>query len=120
MASMTTMVLNIPESTPSLNRVFKGHWSKRHQMRQRWGWLVRAARLEARLFPAKPLQKAKLTIERWGPQKIDHENFCGGTKFLMDSLKVEGFIVDDSPDHVETTYIQHIGERHTRVQIEPL
>jgi Holliday junction resolvase RusA-like endonuclease len=117
---VTSMVLNIPESTPSLNGLFQGHWSKRHRMRVKWGWLVRAARLEARLFPAQPLQKAKLTVERWGPIRLDYDNYVAGVKYLTDSLKTEGFIVDDSPDHIVTQYIQHIGPRHTRVRIEHL
>lgn len=116
---MIPYVLNIPESTPSLNHVFKGHWSNRHRLRVKWGWLVRAARLEARLFPSQPLQKAKITVERWGPRRLDYTNYVAGYKFLEDALKSEGFIVDDSPDHVVTQYIQHIGPRHTRVRIEP-
>jgi len=115
---MTSMILDIPESTPSLNYVFKGHWSNRHRLRVKWGWLVRAARLEAKLFPTSPLQKAKITVERWGPKTLDRDNLIGGCKAMIDSLKVEGFIVDDSPEHVETTFIQHIGKRHTRVTIE--
>lgn len=117
---MTFMVLNIPESTPSLNPVLGAHWSKRYAQKEKWAWLIRAARLEARLFPSQPLQKARLTIERWGPRRIDYDNFVGGAKGIVDLLVHEGFIVDDSPDHIVTQYIQHIGARHTRVRIEPL
>jgi len=113
------MILDIPEATPSLNRVFQGHWSRRHALRNKWAWLVRAARLEAKLFPTQPLQKAKLTIERWGPKRLDHDNYVAGCKGMIDSLRVEGFIVDDSPGHIEARYIQHIGKRRTRVCIEP-
>jgi Holliday junction resolvase RusA-like endonuclease len=116
---MIAYVLNIPESTPSLNRIFQGHWSNRHRMRVKWAWLVRAARLDARLFPSQPLAKAKLTVERWGPRRLDFDNYVAGVKYLTDSLKTEGFIVDDSPDHILAQYIQHIGPRHTRVRIEP-
>lgn len=115
------IILDIPESTPSINRSRGIHWSKVHRMRAKWQWLVKAARLEARIFSITPLRKAKITIERWGPRAIDFDNFVAGAKQLLDSLKKEGFIVDDDPDCIgQPQYFQHIGPRRTLVRIESI
>lgn len=115
------IVLDIPESTPSLNKSMGMQWAKKHRMRARWQWLVRAARLEAKQFPAAPLARARLTIERWGPRILDHDNFVGGAKFLQDSLVKEGFLVDDRPECIgQPQYFQHVGPRRTVVRIEPV
>lgn len=113
--------LHIPEATPSLNRVWGGHWSKKHELRKRWAWLVRAARLQAKVFDPPNYPRAKLTIERFGGKHLDHDNFVAGTKPMMDSLVKEGFIVNDSPSHISTTYVQHVGkQRGTVIRIEGL
>lgn len=116
------IVLEIPESTPSLNVVWGGHWSKKHELRQRWAWLVRAARLKAKVYDPPKYPRARLTIERFGAKHLDHDNFVAGTKPMVDSLVREGFFVDDSPEHITATYIQHPGTkiRKTIIRIEGL
>jgi hypothetical protein len=115
------IVLDIPESTPSLNRTTRMHWVKRHQMRAKWQWLVKAARLDARIFLKEPLPKARITIERFGPKLLDYDNLVGGAcKALIDSLVREGLILDDKPECIgQPQYFQHIGPRRTVVRIEP-
>lgn len=114
------IVLDIPESTPSVNSSRGLHWSKMIRLRARWRWLVKAARLDAKLYAVSPLSKAKLTIERWGPRTLDSDNLVAGAKQLLDSLVEEGFIVDDKPECIgQPQYFQHIGPRRTLVRIEP-
>lgn len=115
------IVLDIPESTPSVNPSRGVHWSKTHRQRARWGWLVKAARLDAKLFTNLiPLAKARVTIERWGPKALDHDNYVAGAKQLLDSLVREGFIADDKPACIgQPSYLQHIGQHRTLVRIEP-
>jgi hypothetical protein len=111
--------LRIPESTPSLNRIWGGHWAKKHEMRKRWQWLVRAARLQAKVYDPPNYPRAIVTIERYGGKHLDHDNFVAGTKCLMDSLVRERLIAGDSPAHITPTYIQRIGkQRGTIVRIE--
>jgi hypothetical protein len=115
------IVLDIHESTPSLNVSQNLHWVKRHQLRHKWGWLIRAARLEARVYPKEPLRKARLTFERWGPKLLDHDNHVGGCKPVVDSLVREGLILDDKPECIgQPQYLQHIGPRRTAIRIEGL
>lgn len=113
------ITLTIPESTPSLNRTLHADWRKKIQMRKHWRWLVRAARLEAKVFPVAPYPKAKVTIVRHGRRICDTDNLYGGTKMLTDSLKHEGIIEDDSPAHVELVVKQQISKvPHTVVTVE--
>jgi len=112
------ITLDLPMAVPSLNAMNKMHWAKRNRLRGQWQWLVKAAvlndRIRVRVIPV-----AKITIERYGPKKLDNDNFVGGAKQLVDSLVREGFLVDDSPDHLVAQYIQHISKTaRTIVHIE--
>lgn len=103
------ITLTIPFPTPSLNKLHGQHWSRLYRERKKWAWLVRAARLEANAEPSN-WQRAKVTIERYGAQILDKDNFIAGAKALVDCLRREGFFADDSPAHLESHYVQHVGE----------
>ena len=115
--------LTIPEATPSLNRMLGQHWAHKHAMRRRWSWLVRAACMEAKVYERPKYARARLTIERTGSRKLDHENALAGTKFLMDSLVQEGFLLDDSPAVIGAPILRQVIDKHvrqTRVRIEAM
>ena len=112
------ITLDLPMAVHSLNAMAKMHWAKRNRIRGQWQWLVRAAVLNAKIR-VKRFDPAKVTIERFGPRKLDDDNFRGGAKQLMDSLVAEGFLADDSPEHLVAQYIQHISKTaRTIVRIE--
>lgn len=118
------IVLEIPECTPSLNQTLRlGHWSKHARYRKRWSMLVLVAKSDAKLFRVEPLQKARVTIERHGGRTLDRDNLAGGVKALIDGLKDNGLIVDDSPAHIDLHLFQVPGgrgiQRKTVVRIEP-
>jgi hypothetical protein len=114
------IAFTIPEATPSLNTVLRSHWRANYYLRSRWQWFVRAAIVNNKLKPSH-WTRAKVTIERFGPRRLDADNFAGGTKILMDCLVREGFIEDDSPRHIECEYLQHFcPEPKTIVHIEPV
>lgn len=117
---MTTITLTIPVPTPSLNKLLGRHWGHKHKQRAIWGWLVRAARLEAGVYPGTvpPPLRSKLTIHRWAAKKCDDENGRAGTKFLTDSLVKERLIHnDDLPCIGSPEFIQHIGKPYKTVVI---
>lgn len=116
------IVLEIDEPTPSVNYAHGHHWSKKLAYRKRWGWLVRAAVLKAGIHEPPNWSRAKLTIERYGPRKLDHSNLVAGTKWLEDALVAEKLIRDDSPDVIgEPIHRQFTGkERKTIVRIEAI
>jgi hypothetical protein len=115
------ITLEIPEKTPSLNRLMRAHWSNRHPQREYWQWLVREARLTAKLSPPQAPSKVRVTITRYGSKILDHDNLVGGAKLLVDALVREGFAKDDRPEHMETIYFQHVLKPHgMTVSIQPL
>lgn len=113
--------LVIPKASPSVNVGYGEHWSKKRTIRREWQWLVRAARLDAKIFP-KPHSRVRLTFIRYGKRLLDHDNFVAGLKAVQDALKIEGFITDDTVQVIgQPTYVQHIGSPYrTEITIEPV
>lgn len=95
---MITIV--IPEASPSLNAHKWKHWSHHLKLRKHWSMLVMVAKNEARIGNPDPLDKATVKIIREGYRKLDTDNFVGGLKCLIDSLREQRLILDDSPDHM--------------------
>jgi len=114
------ITFEIDEPTPSLNKLLRGHWSKNHKLRSKWSWLVRAGLSNANYFARPQLQKAKITIERYGSRVLDTDNCRGGTKYLTDSLVQHGILLNDTPAVIgEPVIFQMVGkERKTVVRIE--
>lgn len=113
------IVLEIDEPSPSLNSVWGGHWQKKRELRDKWLWLIRAARLKAKVFDPPKYPKATVTIERFGKRHVDPDNLAGGAKVVFDGLRREGLILDDSPKHITAQYFQHVGNRRgTIIRIE--
>jgi hypothetical protein len=53
---------------------------------------------------------------------LDTDNFCGGAKHLIDSIREAGLIHDDAPEHItlitEQIKVAHRGEERTQIVIE--
>ena len=111
---MNRVVLIIPEPTPSINRLLGQHWTRRKGERDRWSWLVRAARLNAGVTP-QHWPKAYLGVTRYGARVLDVDNCISGAKFLLDALRADGFFEDDSPDKLEAVYAQRVVGRDKRL-----
>lgn len=110
--------LVLPVASPSFNVLQGRHWSKKAWWRKQWGWMVRAERLRIGGISL-PESPRKVTIERYGARRLDADNQVAGCKQLIDALVAEGFLVDDSPAHLQATYRQHVGKPYrTEVRIE--
>lgn len=114
------IVLHIDEPIPSLNKTVGGHWSRQLQHRRRWQWLTRAAVRRAQIFVPPKWVRAKIRIERYGQRILDADNVRGGAKALIDALKYEEIIVDDSPAHIGEPEIHQFvsKDRRTVVYVE--
>jgi len=114
------IVLHIDEPIPSLNKTIGGHWSRQLKHRRRWQWLTRAAILRAQIFIPPKWPRAKIRIERYGGRILDADNVRGGAKALIDALKYEEIIADDSAAHIGEPEIRQFvsTERRTVVYIE--
>ena len=123
----------IPQPLPSLNAVYGAHWSKKHKLRQQWGWEVRAALLAlqrdwdgnraVQLLRLHVQAKGRVTvrIETWRKRRLDDENARAGAKGLVDALKSEGLIVDDHPKWIDRDFAQHAGAPYrTTVELVPI
>jgi hypothetical protein len=118
------IILNIPEATPSANKFHGHHWTKKLKELKKWRLWAKVEksvlRKESWFFPEnQPPAKCHVTIERYGARLLDRDNFIAGTKWLMDSLVLEGFLAGDSPAHVFAEYHQFVGMPHrTIIRIE--
>lgn len=111
------IILDIPRATPSLNATRWCHWRVAQREKQLWHQEIRIARLKAGCFSPNPLARAKVTIERYG-RSLDVDNFVGGLKAVIDSLKHEHLIADDSAAHLELVPRQFKGRPRTVITVE--
>jgi len=98
--------LSIPEATPTLNSFVHAHWTKYRAARKHWSLLVMVAKSQAKQTLLEPLARASVRVERHGKYTLDEDNLVGGCKVLIDALKDNGLIVDDSPEHLSLTVEQ--------------
>jgi len=105
---MTAFRLDIPEASPSLNTMRGRHWSHHYQLRKHWSQLIMVAKCQRKLFGITPLPKAEVKITREGYRALDTDNFVGGLKCIIDSLREQSFIVDDTPAHITLVTAQKV------------
>lgn len=125
--------LEVPEPIPSLNRVYGRHWSAKYRQRKQWGWLIRAALLDVSHDSEHNLAllalrghvcasgRVGVRAETWRPRVLDRDNLIAGAKGIIDCLRAECLIVDDSPKWIEETVVQHVGMPHrTVLELTPI
>lgn len=112
------VVLDIPRASPSMNATRWRHWRVAYREKKLWQLEVRVARLKARNVPDTPPKRARVTIERYG-RALDPDNFVGGLKSVIDSLRNEGLIADDTNDTLELVSKQFPGRPRTVITVEP-
>lgn len=101
--------LTIPVPTPSLNRTHGGHWTHYSKVKRAWLEEIFAAKVAAKVSGDPRYGRSSLTIERYGKRLLDPDNFTGGLKPVIDGLKRNGLILDDTPKHITLNAIQHVG-----------
>jgi hypothetical protein len=112
--------LAIPEASPSLNEHKWKHWTHHLRLRKHWSMLVMVAKCEAGVGNPEPFQHVTVKITREGYRKLDEDNFVGGLKCLIDSLREQRLIVDDSAKHMTlmTHQIQIPRKQYPRTLVE--
>jgi len=88
-------------ATPSLNKLHSSKWQMSNWKKK---YLKEFRNYEFAIPQAKKFRLVE--IERCGSRMFDKDNFIGGCKPLLDTLKTKGFIVDDSAKWVEVLYKQ--------------
>jgi len=114
------MKLIIPDIPPSNNKYMgrgtvKGQAFAYQNEKQRWEWLVKAA---AKKKPKKPMEKARVRITYFFPdrKRRDPDNYSG--KFLLDGLTRAGFIKDDSFSNIQLELRGEYDRKNPRTEIE--
>ena len=97
------VVFEIPERTPSMNLFTgRGHWSRYAKTAKRYKEMVWALTSRA----PKATGKRFVRITRRSTRTLDDDNLRGGCKMLLDALKAQGLIIDDSPAWISVDYVQ--------------
>ena len=111
------LTLVIPSVPPSLNALLRMHWKERRKFNLTWAQWIQAARSEQvqGLFPT--FTRASVTIERRSPHLIDTDNCYGSAKCVVDALKANAIITDDSPEHITLTVRQTKGPAQTTIHV---
>lgn len=98
------LVIEIPQPTPSLNYLRKLHFCEYKRLRDQFTTIFRTSATEE--TRCKPNQLRRITISRFAPRRLDHDNFVGGCKPLVDALNLAGLIWNDDPNSVDIDYRQ--------------
>jgi hypothetical protein len=105
-------IIILPYATPSLNETLQilRLRGRGRPLPKSWIWKQKFLKSLKSWFTGKPYDpakgKRKVRVYRFSRRTLDHDNFVGGCKSLMDSLKIMDLIVDDTPEFLEAEYIQ--------------
>lgn len=102
------MHLVIAHIAASPNRWNGKHWSVYRRSRKLWDRLVWEAMAQAGVKPER-FPKATVHIIRQASRKLDKDNLYGACKPLIDALRANWLILDDSPEHLSLEVEQRIG-----------
>lgn len=118
---MQTRLMFLLSQTPSLNAWQRWHWAKRDKLKKKFSFEVRKRLNElGRFGVTPPFHRMLVVITRWSPKQLDPDNMVGGCKALVDALKQQGVIRDDSEKWAEIRYKQvrcAVGEECTEVEV---
>lgn len=116
---MSKIVLDVPRATPSMNATRWKHWRVAYREKKLWRteihYALKAAMKGRPVNPAPA--RARVTIERYG-RALDPDNFVGGLKAVLDSLREEGLILNDTPKALELVPMQFPGAPRTVITVE--
>ena len=91
------------------------HWAQKNRKR--------VAYLEGcdRRYPADPattLPKAEVSVTLYVWSEMDRDNAYARVKWALDWLVMRGYVVDDSPAHLELQVSQAIDRKNQRLEIK--
>lgn len=113
------VILDIPRATPSRNATFHKHWRASYREKKLWLSEIHWARVKAGYREPVAPRRARVTIERYG-RRLDYDNFVGGLKSVLDCLRQEKLIANDTEDALELLTRQLPGKPRTVITVEPL
>lgn len=111
------MIVEI-EGAPPLLLNSRMHW--RVAQKHKKDWYERVAIAVRGQVPEEPWVQARGIFTRYcGYKRPDKVNLASGFKWIEDALIREGIIVDDSPEHFDSSYRwEKASPREKRIRIE--
>jgi hypothetical protein len=95
-----SVVLTIPVLTPSLNVMLGQHWAARSKHNDSYIWHLKVALGKEEGWETKVGEVREIEIVSFRTRVVDHDNFIGGTKGLIDAMKKVGLIWQDDKKHL--------------------
>ena len=86
--------IRIPGQPDPLNKMLRMHYKKRNRLNKVWYEVVHLS--VCRQLPAKPLDKAKITVVLYNARNLDYDGAVGSLKPLIDGLVRAKVIRNDS------------------------
>ena len=75
-------------------------WGNLNRYFEQKKWVRKIAQAGIGKAPQEPLKKARVTVTRFSSKAPDTDNLFASLKPVVDALKTNKFIEDDSPEHV--------------------
>lgn len=103
--------------TPSLNEFAnkKNGWKIERGM---YGWWSRHLKLSKMISKIPDATKARrITVVRYGKRYLDHDNFVGGLKPILDAMTTCGLIKDDDMKWLQLVSAQEKVSDYVRTEI---
>ncbi len=91
---MYQLDLTLHSVPKSLNKALRSHYHRRTRANNMWELLI-AGQCRGKL-PAKPLEKAHITITRHAYRFLDYDGLVGSMKPVVDALVRVGVLKDDN------------------------
>lgn len=110
------VVMRLDFPIRSLNQLLRQHWATRRKHLEDWEWAIKAA---FNGLPPRAKGRMRVRITSYRTKFLDKDNLIGGAKPLVDALRNQGLIKDDSPQHVEIEYHQiKVRGDHAKTVVE--
>jgi Holliday junction resolvase RusA-like endonuclease len=111
--------LTLPGVIPSLNQRERMHWAKRARSKQAMLWAIRSS--YGKPFPKRDIgrqRKCRVAIHVYHKtRRMDIDNLHGAIKPIIDILRQNGFIYNDSWKWLDLGLTQGIDKDNPRVDI---
>jgi hypothetical protein len=97
--------------------MLRTHWSERRRQGKVWERLIWTERCQHHVgaFPA--FLRAHVAIQRQSPKLLDVDNLHGAIKVVLDALRANLIIEDDSPEHITLKVSQLRGTAQTTIHV---
>ncbi|MGE5589213.1 MAG: hypothetical protein ACM3ZA_01080, partial [Bacillota bacterium] len=115
-AEGTWINLTVPELHPSLNEWTHWHWSRRHELLERW---TQAVTVLAKHRKCPQLARATCKVVYYFPRPARRDTDNYAPKLLLDALRKGGILTDDNAAVLDLAQVELLMDaRRPRMEVE--